>query len=49
MNIDAMRLLGMRQKTVGNFVIFYMTDDQKRTVNIVRVLYGKRNLNEIFK
>lgn len=48
-NIDAMRLLGMRQKTVGNFVIFYMTDDQKRTVNIVRVLYGKRNLNEIFK
>ncbi|MBO5076802.1 MAG: type II toxin-antitoxin system RelE/ParE family toxin [Clostridia bacterium] len=47
--IETMRLLGMRQKTVGNFVIFYLTDYNNRAVNIVRVLYGRRNLNEIIK
>ncbi|MCM1364975.1 MAG: type II toxin-antitoxin system RelE/ParE family toxin [Faecalibacterium sp.] len=31
---------------VKNYLVFYIPDEQSKTVNIVRVIYGSRNLNE---
>ena len=39
--------LGVRMTSVGNYLIFYIVNRDKRQVEISRVLYGKRNLIEI--
>jgi len=35
--------LGIRLIPVKNYLIFYLVNEQARTVTIARVLYGKRN------
>lgn len=35
--------LGMRQMHVDNYVVFYLPDDFKHIVTVVRVLYGGRD------
>lgn len=35
--------LGFRMTSVGNYLIFYIVNHDKRQVEISRVLYGKRN------
>ena len=32
---------------VGNYIIFYATDDDLQIVNIIRILYGKMDLSKI--
>ena len=34
---------------VGNYIIFYATDDKLKIVNIVRILYGKMDFSKISK
>ena len=46
---ESMRSLGMRQMPIDNFLVFYLTDDEKKKVSVVRILYGKRNINELFE
>ena len=40
---------GLRYFPVDNFLIFYLTDNKKKSVNILRVIYGKMNLDKIWK
>ena len=41
--------LGMRMMPVDNYVIYYLVDKEKRTVTVVRIFYGGRNVEEIIK
>jgi toxin ParE1/3/4 len=38
---------GIRKIMVGNYLIFYNTSEQEKTVNIVRVLYAGRDWENI--
>ena len=38
---------GFHFAAVGNYLMFYIIDDSKSIVNIVRLLYGRRNIPEI--
>lgn len=35
--------MGIRATSVGNYLIFYVVNHEKRRVDIARVLYGKRD------
>ena len=36
--------IGIRTNTVGNNLLFYLVSEKEKTVNIVRIIYGARNL-----
>ena len=37
----------LRRMNVDNFVVFYVYDDDERQVTIIRVLYSRRNIDDI--
>lgn len=37
---------GIRTITVGNYLLFYLVSEKEKTVNIVRIIYGGRNLEK---
>lgn len=39
--------VGFRMTSVGNYLIFYMVDQESKTVNISRVLNGRQNWIEL--
>lgn len=39
----------IRRVIIENYVMYYVTDDEKRKIYIVRIVYGKRNLEEIYR
>jgi toxin ParE1/3/4 len=39
---------GIRKVTVQNYLIFYSVDEQARRVTILRVLYGRRDWENLF-
>ncbi len=41
--------LDIHQVVVDNYVIFYKVDNKNKTVSIVRIFYGGRNIEEIIK
>ncbi len=41
--------LGIRVTSVGKYLIFYVVQKDAHRVDIVRVLYGKRNWTELLK
>ena len=41
--------LGVRKVPVDNYVIFYYVDKLMKEVNILRIFYGGRNVEEIIK
>lgn len=40
---------GMHQMAVDHFVVFYVADDKMMSVQIVRVIYGKRDIPSLIK
>ncbi len=40
---------GIRMTSVGNYLLFYVADRGANEVNVLRILYGKRNWMEILK
>lgn len=36
--------LGMRQLLVDNFIVFYFVENESKSVQIVRIFYGKRDI-----
>ena len=44
-------LLGMkiRKKLIGNYVMYYQVDEHDEIILILRVVYGRRNLDEILR
>lgn len=41
--------LGMRKLPINNYIVFYYTDEVTKTVRIVRIVYGGRDLKNILK
>ena len=39
---------GLHSIAIGNFLMFYVVDDEKSIVSIVRILYGRRDIPSIF-
>jgi addiction module RelE/StbE family toxin len=39
---------GYRFIAIGNYLLFYIVDDINTIVNIVRIIYGKRNIPAVF-
>ena len=37
---------GLRFFPVDNYLIFYLPDEKENTVNIVRIMYGRRDINK---
>lgn len=40
---------GLRQMPVNNFIVFYIPSTADKTVTIIRVMYGGRNIDEQLK
>lgn len=41
--------MGLRKMTVNNFVVFYLVEKEKRTVTVVRILYGGMDIDAVFQ
>ncbi len=39
--------LKMHQLSIDNFIVFYLVDNEKNTVTIVRIIYGGRNIENM--
>jgi len=39
---------GYRFVTIGNFLMFYLVEDEKNIISIARILYGGRNITSVF-
>ncbi len=37
---------GLRQMPVDNFIVFYIPKTEDKIVNVIRVIYGGRNIDE---
>ena len=42
-------LQGVRRVTVGSYNLYYYPNESKRTVTVLRIIYGKRDLNYILR
>ena len=40
---------GLHFAVIGNYLLFYIIDEENSVVNIVRIVYGGRNLPVIFE
>lgn len=41
--------MGMRKLPVDNFVVYYLVNDDRNLVTVVRILYGGRNIENIIQ
>ena len=39
--------MGIRKKPVGNYIVYYLSDDTNNTITVLRIIYSRRNLSEI--
>lgn len=39
----------IRKKLVGNYIMYYFPDMSAETIYVLRVIYGRRNLDEILR
>ncbi|MCD8157667.1 MAG: type II toxin-antitoxin system RelE/ParE family toxin [Clostridiales bacterium] len=37
---------GLRFLSVDNYIVFYLPKEETNVINVVRILYGKRDLNK---
>ena len=44
---DKLNALGYRFIIIGNYLLFFLIDNDSAAVSIVRILYGKRNVSSI--
>ena len=45
---ERLRSEGYRFVAIGNYLIFYLVDDERSIVNVARILYGRRDLQTAF-
>ena len=46
---DFLKENGVRKQLIGNYVMYYCYSEQKHNVLILRIVYGKRNPDDIIK
>ena len=39
----------IRKKIVNNYLMYYLADTDKKTITVLRIVYGKRNVDEILR
>ena len=39
----------IRRKTVGSYIMYYFPDMKAETIYVLRIIYGRRNLDEILR
>ena len=39
----------IRKSLVGNFVLYYLPDIKEKRIYVLRLLYGRRNLDELVR
>lgn len=39
----------IRKKPVGNYMIYYLPDSTEKMIFILRIVYGRRNMDEILR
>lgn len=39
----------VRSKLVGSYMMYYLADSETKTISILRIVYGRRDLNEILR
>lgn len=39
----------IRKKRIGNYILYYFSDEKAEIIYILRILYGRRNLDEILR
>lgn len=46
---DFLNGINIRKVLIGNFIMYYLPDDTEQTIFVVRIVYGRRNLEEILQ
>lgn len=46
---DFLPTADMRKRMIGNYVVFYIPDFEERAVRIIRIVYSRRNMEEILR
>lgn len=44
---EFLQIDNVRKKFVGNYVMYYLPDAEENLIYILRIVYGKRNIEEI--
>ena len=39
----------IRKSLVGNYVLYYLPDTEEKSIYVLRLLYGRRNLDELVR
>lgn len=48
-NNDFLKINNIRKLIINNFLLYYIFDESNLKIIVLRIVYGKRNNNEIFK
>ncbi|WP_455195240.1 type II toxin-antitoxin system RelE/ParE family toxin [Eubacterium ramulus] len=48
-NNEFLQVKNVRKKLVGNYIMYYLTNEEEKAIYILRIVYGKRNMDEILK
>ena len=46
---EFLQVENVRKKLVGNYIMYYLPDTEEKIIYILRIVYGKRNMDEILK
>ncbi len=46
---EFLQVKNVRKKLVGNYIMYYLPDTKEKIIYILRIVYGKRNMDEILK
>lgn len=46
---DFLQAENVRKKLVGNYIMYYLPDTREKIIYILRIVYSKRNMDEILK
>lgn len=41
--------VGVRKKVIGNYLMYYVPDPEQKIIYIIRLVYGRRNMDEILR
>ncbi len=39
----------IKKKLVGNYIMYYLPDFEEKEIIVLRIIYGKRNMDEVFR
>ena len=46
---EVLRITNVRKKLVGSYILYYLPDFTQKTIFVLRIVYGRRNMDEILK